>query len=170
MPGTWLNVCPGLRIPCDGQISSWNFYSILDDGSEIYLSVWRRSTRAGATDRDFQLVGYNLANATRIGQEIVQIPKEERITVRQGDFLGIFYEQADLYGVIPFVSSRTPGNFAQSDFQDCVDTEIYRTDILRQVASRGDVNVNGPAVSRLYGLQAEIIRKCQSRHHQLSGS
>ena len=66
-PGTYLNACPDMKFDCDGEVSSWEFYSASDFPTSVYFGVWRRDS---PNDINYKLVGYNAYNTTSPGRVV----------------------------------------------------------------------------------------------------
>ena len=149
----WLNICPSQKIPCNGDIMEWNFYSSSDDGSPIFLSVWRQIEPTG-----YQLIGYNEVNASKVGVVRFPIEREDRIRARAGDVFGVFYEHRDSPGSVAFISGigSNPRHTSNHVLHSCVSQQYTKDEIMQYMEANGRIQVRGPTHQKLYMVQAVV--------------
>ena len=137
-------------MPCDGEIERWEILSLRNDLTPVYLSIWRQEGGL------YKLVGYNAVNATKTGPLLSVVPVSERIQVRQGDIVGLFYEGETSPGVVPYADANSIGGYSTSELRSCVSQRAFRQDINNQMASQGGIVITGIPVRRVYSWKAHI--------------
>ncbi|XP_048242800.1 uncharacterized protein LOC124119955 [Haliotis rufescens] len=77
-----------MRINRDGEVVQWQFFSTRQ--GRALLQVWRPRSDAGS--RKFEFIGHNLVDSKVTGQvDTFDVPEYERIQVKKGDLIGIYY-------------------------------------------------------------------------------
>ncbi|XP_048244770.1 uncharacterized protein LOC124121271 [Haliotis rufescens] len=77
-----------MRINRDGEVVQWQFFS--SRPGRALLQVWRPRSDAGS--RKFEFKGHNLVDSKVTGQvDTFNVPEYERIQVKTGDLIGIYY-------------------------------------------------------------------------------
>ena len=89
---TYTGNMPQFRLNQDGKIVRWEFYS--DRAGKGAFQVWRPTD----TDNTYQLVGQNEV-ITLEGTFTKEVAESQQIEVKAGDFLGIYYDQEEKFGV-----------------------------------------------------------------------
>ncbi|XP_074657932.1 uncharacterized protein LOC141910943 [Tubulanus polymorphus] len=87
--GSWkhvnsLVVLLDYKIPCDSSIIRWNYYST-GNGRDVNGAVFRKTG-----SHTFKLIGFQVLSGAKTGKVSVDVPVDQRIAVKKGDFLGIF--------------------------------------------------------------------------------
>ncbi len=93
---------PGLRVQYDGYVVGWDV--LISRGrrtQRVFLQVWRP-----ITDRTYSLVGSTLYYAQQRGQRNFTLHPSDRIAVRPGDTLGIYFPW---YNSIPWTQVSCDG-------------------------------------------------------------
>jgi len=90
---TTANLLIGQPFPCDGIIKSYSYYRIVPD-IVAFVGVFRR-----VNDDEVKIVSVSELKDSIPGEHVVLLSPEVR--VQAGDFLGIFYQQGEVAGVIP---------------------------------------------------------------------
>ena len=125
IPGNWLNVCLKQSLSCSGQISRWQLLSLGE--SVVYASVWRR-----VGENEFTMVGFNRLNMSRAGLITMFVEPEERIFVRPGDLLGIFYDDPEAVGAVPYADPNNLGPVPLPNLDSCVSAPLFLPEIIHQ--------------------------------------
>ncbi|KAI8747719.1 basement membrane-specific heparan sulfate proteoglycan core protein, partial [Biomphalaria glabrata] len=88
----WANLLVNNVFPCDGNIVGWEYYRIIPQGS-AYVGVWRQDL----FDSHFNLISKTELPSAPVGiREVSTNP----ISVKKGDFIGIFYPRTTPNNVI----------------------------------------------------------------------
>ncbi|XP_074658452.1 uncharacterized protein LOC141911349 [Tubulanus polymorphus] len=72
------------KMPCNASIIRWNYYS-RGNGNDVNGAVFRQTG-----NHTFKLIGFQTLSGTQAGIVSVDVPVDQRIAVKSGDFLGIF--------------------------------------------------------------------------------
>ena len=150
----YLTVCTTQITGCDGHIAQWHFYSTKNDGSWVYLSVWRSVGPASYT-----LVGYNALKANKIGVNVFDVPYPEMISVRSSDFIGVFYPTSNSAPIIPYLTASTADKAVSSRMQNCVLSRHFLPTILDNIKNFGMIVGTGIRSVRQPILKAVIASK-----------
>ena len=148
-----MNACPDMAFDCDGEVSSWEFYSASDFPTTVYFSVWRRDN---PDDINYKLIGYNAYNSSSQGRILFSVPALDRFRVQAGDFIGVFYERPDRHGVVPFADIQAPHGFATEEFYTCSATPKFRADIVDAMSRYGRVLIGDATLQRVPFLRAYV--------------
>ena len=146
-----------MQITCAGQVSKWEFHSVVADGSTFYLSIWRRTGT-----NSYVLVGYNAINATKVGLQNFLVPPDQQIRAQIGDFVGIFYEKPGITGAIPYAAAAQPSDGTDTavagtaNYYHCITFESYRFQLQTQMRSAGFVQVLAYPVRRAYAVKVFV--------------
>ena len=151
-PGGWANICPEMRIRCSGLLVEWRFRSSVADHTSVYLSVWRENKQG-----TYSLVGSSEVMATSRGKQTFR--PMHPITVRKGDFLGVYYRDPSRPGVVPYLDSKVagvlPSNAKRMD--TCYSFFIGSNELAGDEGVHQSLEASrGVKVHRLYDLQAVI--------------
>ena len=149
IPGNFLNVCPTMRIACDGVVAKWEFFSALEDGTPAYLAVFRHAD-SGST---FYLVGMTRVVATHFGPATYEVPVNERFHVKVGDVLGVVYDSSTSIGVVPFVDERVLDGYKVEDLQICLKKRIFVEDVRSATSA---LNLGDNQTKRLILVRAHV--------------
>ncbi|XP_067669831.1 uncharacterized protein [Haliotis asinina] len=77
-----------MRLDRDGEVVQWKFLSTRQ--GRALLQVWRPRSDVGS--RKFEFIGHNLVDSQVTGQvDTLDVPEYERIQVKKGDVIGIYY-------------------------------------------------------------------------------
>ena len=151
-PASWMNVCPSQIVNCPGQALSWEYQSLVDEASAFYLSVWRDNGNG-----TISMVGSTRINATTIGLETYELQDSERFNVQTGDFLGIYYEDLDWHGVVPYANEQKLNGFTLQDLENCRTAPLERNDVQELLRIFGNVRIeNFSPVRRLYSFRLNV--------------
>ena len=151
VPLTWAHLCPAMNFTCSGKVSRWEFQSVRDDGTSVYLSVWRNNG-----PNRYQLVGYNVYNATRTGLIRYIVPEDEQILVQTNDFVGIYYDHKFRTGVVPFADPDHLGPFTEGQLYRCLNFPLNQDDVQNAMDTVGYLTADTNFVTRIPSARAFI--------------
>ncbi|XP_067668411.1 uncharacterized protein [Haliotis asinina] len=109
-----------MRINRDGEVVQWKFFSTRQ--GRALLQVWRPRPDAGI--RKFEFIGHNLVDSQVIGQvDTLDVPEYERIQVKKGDVIGIYYfDPLPGMGFTECSSSQHP----EASQMSWINTKVYK--------------------------------------------
>ena len=167
MAGSYLQIFTSIPVTCSGQIVAWQFVRFSrDPEAAFYASVWRRVNRRRI---EYELVGANriIGGRDRYRKwKTYVVPKEERIDVKEGQHLGIFYDNVDIDSsrmVVPFMDWHTPNASSLVEAGVAKNIDMREFEEIKMV-SNGLIRVtfdHGFERWRLPALVAYILRKLE---------
>jgi len=90
-------VDPTSRVPEDGHVVAWNVYTTRGRRSQkVHLQMWRPVRPA---DNRYQFVGETIVVAMWVGHNLFTLYPQDRIAVRRGDVIGIYFPK---YNPVPW--------------------------------------------------------------------
>lgn len=76
------------KFTCDSILTKWEYYRT-DPKAIIFVGVWRIPD--DSPEYYFELIGKNQLTGNTTGAHVVQVPPNEIIQAKAGDFIGIHY-------------------------------------------------------------------------------
>ena len=126
-PTVWLTLFLDIRFQCSMEIESWEFFSLSDDGTTVFLDVWRE-----VEGRKYELIGSNSVQVNKKGRNVYQVDQADRIRVASGDFIGIHYAKREGPGVIVYFNEKLTGNF-QGQLSSYLEKDVREVDIRDEI-------------------------------------
>lgn len=141
------------NFPCDGVIIGWDYFR-RDLNIPAYPSVWRRIKDNGPYS--YELIGYNELPPDEIEHHTVKIDPQERIEVKQGDILGVFYSTYNIHGAI--ATAVPEMGVDEKELFTTLTAEVYEEDIdVGDIVDLKDRNMCSE--KRTFALRAHVLPK-----------